>query len=499
MLISTYLLLPKTSANCVTIHLEPTMTLTSPVEMSSYELDATVLPLQVVSGRKVVPVSPPEKRFWPANPASVATLSMDEVSQIQAQIKKLHTIQHRNHLYIPIATILNTLSIAQARANANAQQCSDIAHFPTVVHFLNPGQRLFGDIHNTEIKSDIVITIRSYAYAQQYLEKLRGGGTIKLDDSRPCYSSLVAAGEIEKQNDGSFHLLNYLDAVKRYRPDLDRVYGLFSCMDGFSVWQLNPCQVIKRALKSEDKHGLVSWNNPSTISILQRFVLATYAKPILSDTLALRPGSTDVWRLSHGNERWNLVPCYAAHGPGRMTWVAPAFKDNAEGVQRIVKLYWADKESLHREVDLYARAHGQTPMLVQDLAQEGVTHSPTNPSWLGGLARVEPDPEGWFPARSIEGSVDRQLVGLLLASSGKPLNYLKSDVDILKCMYDLLQSKCLGSVSVGYLMIIPALQQMNKNGVLHRDISYGNVFCYPEHYIAPGDKGDISGCIYEVL
>ena len=485
--------------------LEPTMS--SPLKNSARtpEQNLTAAHSHHIAKREIAPVPLPEWQFWSSNLPSAAVLSAPECTQITDQIHKIKDTKNEEKLYVPIVTMLNILSMAQARANAGVQPREVMDAFPTVVHLANPNQGLFGDAHDTGHQPDIVMAIRPYAYVRDYLEKLEGGHILKLDDSRPCLSALVAVAEIKTAEDGSHQLLSYLDTVKRYRPDINRVYGLFGRKAGFTIYQLTPCQASRLTVRPEDKRGIHSWNNPAAVSILQQFITATYAQPILYGILELKPKTTQVWTFIHGNERWNIVPFYAAHGPGRMTWVAVAFKDALENIQRIFKLYWADERLRSQEVDLYETAHGQAQKIDIHPGPEEGTEQVAKRSWLGGLARVQghwnvgEEIVGQVHLQSSELPITRQLVGLLLGSSGKPLNFLKTDVDMLKCMYDLLESKCSRTMAPSYLMVILALQRMNENGVLHRDISYGNVFCYPKHYIDGEEVGDVTGCIDSVL
>lgn len=128
-----------------------------------------------------------------------------------------------------------------------------------------------------------------------------------------------------------------------------------------------------------------------------------------------------------------MVPFYAAHAPGRMTWVAASFEQGNQSIYRIAKFYWVDEATRWSEEQLYQRAHGRS---------EGKR------CWLGGLAKIDSRRSSERQLRYMLPNEDentsprrRKLVGLLLGSSGRPLNQLETDVDVLKCMYDLLESK----------------------------------------------------------
>ena len=492
-----------------TIHsLEPTMS--SPLKNSKRTSEHNLMATHShhIAKKEILPVLLSEAQFWPPNLPSAAVLLQTEKDQIKNQIKQIKGAKIERELYNPIVVILNILSMAQARANAILRPLDVLNDFPTVVHLANPSQGLFGDVHDTGHQPDIVMTIRTYSHAREYLQELEGGNSVKLGDSRPCLSALVAAGEVKTSVDGSHQLFDYLDTVKRHRPDTDRVYGLSGRKRGFGIYQLTPCQATRLSPRSEDKPGICYWDNPAALYLLQRFVIATYAQPILYRTLELKPKTTQVWTFVCDGERWNMVPVYAAHGPGRMTWVAVGFRDGPDNIQRVFKLYWADKRLRSQEADLYAIAHGQSTKddtQVDGPASEEGTKQATKRSWLGGLARIEKywntgkEIKGELPPQSSEAPVERQLVGLLLGSSGKPLNNLETDIDMLKCMYDLLDSEFPSIMAPSSLIIILALQRMNEKGVLHRDISYGNIFCHPKHYIDAEEVGDVTGCIDSVL
>jgi hypothetical protein len=77
----------------------------------------------------------------------------------------------------------------------------------------------------------------------------------------------------------------------------------------------------------------------------------------------------------------------------------------------------------------------------------------------------------------------------MLGTHGKPLNNCETVLDILRAMFDLLVSKCQCFVSLSLRSTFAAHRAMCEQGVLHRDISWGNVLVDPVYDTEPANPG----------
>lgn len=433
-----------------------------------------------IAGKELRSVLVPEDKFWHlgktpsaefddanttrttrAGKATAHAQNRMAESEVDKQRQKLQKIRTEAQSYIPIAKILNVLCMAQTMAHVpeafkDGKLNASLGPGPdTLVCLLNPTPSLLGDTFDTKVQPDAIVILTDCETAGQYLEKLElcsdDDKPPKLGDLRPAHVRVVAVVELKRDQEkrgndekGVGQLSNYLDTNKRYRPDLDCIYGLYGCKTGFAIYQLNPCQMTQLHCDSMDEEtGLIPWRNDKVFSILQTFISTIYALSMSNNhPLSLEPDTLQVWKFDPNSltpsqnrketsEILRIVPFYAAHAPGRMTWVAASFEGGNQSTHRIVKFYWVDEEARWNEGELYQRAHGRS---------EG------KHCWLGGLARVD---NYWDFNRRLQAvppnedensSLRRKLVGLRLGSSGMPLSQLKTDVDVLKCMYDLLES-----------------------------------------------------------
>jgi hypothetical protein len=248
-----------------------------------------------------------------------------------------------------------------------------------------------------------------------------------LNDLRPAWAQMISAAELEVCAAGRSQLLNYLEAVCCYRPDLVSVVAISSKLAGYQFYSLNAARCLKYS-------AILQWKDENTPS-LQKFIATVYqTQRSRYEKINYRERSLQVWSLEGGSEpgrRWDMLPFHTGHYPGRGTWVACAIEateatDLSPGPKvHIAKIYWADAGSKWSEGDLYEDAHGDVK--------------------IPGLARVI---DHWKTGKDVIGSrkpggpiTKREQVCVILASTGRPLNGCEDVNQILECFFDLLESK----------------------------------------------------------
>jgi hypothetical protein len=210
-------------------------------------------------------------------------------------------------------------------------------------------------------------------------------------------------------------MMKYLDPMLRYRPDLSMAYGILAVKENFTIFKLDAFGL----------HHLEESSWDSTIG-LQQFVAAVYyASETRNSTLDFVPRSGGLWRMKVEENTFHMYPFYA--GCLRRTWVAAGYRSD-DGSRRsqplIFKLSWGIRINGRLEGEMYDWAH-----------RDG---------WIPGLAR----PVMWSnPGISIQHHSNGGKVTILerhcvvLESIGSPLSGCNTVLDILKCMYDLLEGE----------------------------------------------------------
>ena len=323
--------------------------------------------------------------------------------------------------YVPTTIIMNVLSLAEAKAHP-------LPNHQVVGWFLNPRQSLFGDPFAKSLKPDIVAYLVPRKTAEEYLEHLQSKITVSsLEDLRPAWAQVISAAELKVSADGQPQLLDYLEAICCYRPDLVSVAAISAKIGGYQFYSLNAV----RCLKYSD---ILQWKHKNTPS-LQKFIAAVYQTQISRyEKMNYLENSLQAWSLEGGSEsvrRWDMLPCFAGHYPGRGTWVACAIETteatNLSPVPKlnIVKICWADAGSKSDEGKLYHDAHGDVK--------------------IPGLACIV---DHWKTGKVVSGRrkpggrvTKREQVCVILGSAGRPLNECKNVNQILGCIFDLLESK----------------------------------------------------------
>jgi len=404
---------------------------TTPVKPAPYIAMKELLAVKThrLAGLAVLPTIVGPDEFWTEtlNSFVAAPLSETDLTTLKEQYDKLALLKEtpkpsESPSYIPTTIIMNVLSLADAKEKP-------LPDDQVVGWFLNPTQFLSGDPFAKSLKPDIVAYVVPRTIAEQYLASLQSLTTTlsNLNELRPTWAQMISAAELKVSKPGQSQLLNYLEAICCYRPDLVSVVAMSSKLAGYQFYSLNAA----RCLTCSD---ILSWEDKNTPS-LQKFIAAVYqTQRSRYEKINYLPKSVQAWTLEGGSEsvrRWVMLPFHTGHYPGRGTWVACAIENTAATdlspapKVHIVKIYWVDAGSKWNEGDLYQDAHGKVK--------------------IPGLARVV---DHWKTGKVVSGSripggpiTTREQVCVILGSTGRPLNECKDVNQILRCIFDLLESK----------------------------------------------------------
>ena len=141
-----------------------------------------------------------------------------------------------------------------------------------------------------------------------------------------------------------------------------------------------------------------------------------------------------MWSISMNQVRYRMHPFFASYPPGRMTRVGIAYPTEGGESSDLVylKISYVDQ---CREAALYSQAHskGTIPGLVRLVACE------SRPSFVKGK----------------HGPKQKEVI--VLGSGGEPLSRCESVAELLKVVYDAIESRsCVCLFSAAYLIGSPA-------------------------------------------
>ncbi|TFK66217.1 hypothetical protein BDN72DRAFT_157671 [Pluteus cervinus] len=323
--------------------------------------------------------------------------------------------------------ILNILSYLQAYFDSEQD-----------VHFfvLIGSHRLLESTLEDDYTPDIVSYTSRSELVQRYLHQLCDNPFEELPlGDLPFWGEVTSVGTLPKTAARQRPITDFCDALLRHRPDLARGVGLCVRRNGFQFWE-----VTSSGYSSTEQY---TWSDVD-ITVLQAFVATVYR--VSNDRympISFVPDSIHLWALHHDGIAYDLTPFYAGHYPGRGTWVATGFEAAHPEKQLIFKFYWRDCDAEWDEGELYGAAHqgGTIPGLVKPLVfvRTGFMISSESPSG--------------------EKVQKRELVFLVSDIVCRRLNHCSSVMEILDAIYDALETH----------------KGMCKRGILHRDISFGNV------------------------
>jgi hypothetical protein len=422
--------------------------------------------------------------FWSGGPKPPSLLA-EEIKILDKQYRMLTRLKKENCSeslsYLPIAIILNVLTLAHNTKHP-------LPGGFVIVHVLNPNQYLFGDTFDVRLKPDIIAYISDLTYAQEYLKSLQNGKIPKLGPCRPFWSQLSAVAELKVSASPESQLLDYLQTTLRYRPDFNFVIGLASKLSGFTFYRLSAVNAAVHPPRSQGRYPWTKKNTPH----LQKYIAAIYqAEEARYKDMTFRLEKRMIWTLLKESKMWEIFPFRCGGYPGRGSWIGAAVEvgETPQSAIRIAKLYWADVRARWEEGGLYEQAHknGVIPGLATAVQHWKTGKTASMSEVPSPLHPLEPVPaveeQGFKPQQR------REQHCVMLGTRGKPLNNCKTVLDILRAMFDLVVSKCQSFVSLSLRSTFAALRAMCQQGVLHRDISWGNVLVDPVYDTEPADLG----------
>jgi len=447
-------------------------------------------------------IDPESDLFWSgvyrgSKPPPV--LSPEDTNILDRQYRKLTRVKKEklseSLSYIPIAIILNVLSLAH---NTTHPLPRDLV----IVHVLNPDQYLFGDAFDARLKPGIIAYISTLEYAQKYLNSLKTGVIPKLGDLRPFWSQLSAVAELQVSANPEARLLNYLQTTLRYRPDFSFAIGLASRLRGFTIYRLSTVNATVNPPRWQEPYPWTKNNTPH----LQKYIAAIYhAEEARYNDMTFGLENRMIWTLVKEPTKWEMFPFHCGRYPGRGTWIGAAVEvgEASQSAIRIAKLYWADVRARWEEGLLYEQAHalGVIPGLATPV-QHWKTRKTTSMSEVASPEECESTPvlpplHSPEPVPAVEEQESklqrsqqiREQYCVMLGTHGKPLNNCETVLHILWAMFDVLVSKCQCFVSLSLRSTFAAHRAMCEQDVLHRDISWGNVLVDPVYDTEPADPG----------
>ncbi|KZV89227.1 hypothetical protein EXIGLDRAFT_771941 [Exidia glandulosa HHB12029] len=273
---------------------------------------------------------------------------------------------------------------------------------------------------------------------------------------------LVMVGEGKPANatgidQGQF--LVYMSALKTYRPDLRTVHGLQLDDTQLRLATINACSAVESGYMQRPKedpfYQLSGWI--AHVLLVHRSV----SERDTSFTHLLPEDDIVRYDIALDDQISRVVPVYTSQPPGRMTWVGFEIGGDAtvlnsvctEDCVGVVKVSYQDEKAVFSEGQMLDLAHAN--------------------GWLPGVVRhtfwkrdkeakvvnlLEPDEdEGGVRVRFKE--------TIRLGSVGDPLSQCTTPLQMLKVAYDAIETH---------------LQLLNRR-VLHRDLSWFNIFCNPWH------------------
>ncbi|KAF8587755.1 hypothetical protein K439DRAFT_1544714 [Ramaria rubella] len=358
-------------------------------------------------------------------------------------------------MHCPVANLLNQLSIVAYKI-LRRERGSD-SPLEALVFAATQNKTLTHDIFNAKLEPDLVAHLSTPESLQSSLASTEA----HTPDLLPPWPRLESIIEIKQRGSGTdSQIKKYCNTILRYRPDKSLALGLSLDQVGYTLYAVDAC-IAKGSMK-------YSWDSEGTLERLFQFVYSNYLCRDHDTTLAV--SSTDNnnytrWQVSHGHTIYDMAPLVARRGASRRTWLTIGWILGAEHtVTRIIKDMWRDDNWPCDEGSFLEKIHkdGPVPGVVRLAA-----HGPVNNLVVG----TSPD--------------TRSKRRLIMASTGQRLSTCRSVLHFLKVMYDAIEES------------YAAHQHMVDQKVLHRDLSWYNILCYPAHHI--GGKPVARPCIAELL
>lgn len=370
--------------------------------------------------------------------------SIASTQAVKDAIANLVNIGERPHLerasYDPTARALNMISLEIANRYPRRRGPSNKHH---AVVFVATGDNLLTGAYDGEaIKADycaFVVTVdelRAYVAAPE--------GKAPSITTAPL-SALVAVGEHKRENfpnDSQLpQLKTYLEAVKRYRPDLSHVHGFQVAKDHLLTATLSPLYV---------------WSSEATLtSDAEKWICHVYMvygacdKVVADETavarLAYHPHQSQFprWdvRIPERPRDFAIVPFHTGHAPGRVTFAGLELGDVST----------ADEDAMN-DAFYDGQPQGFFKMSWQDTsarATEGLILDKIHEKeWVPGVVRHrnwfrEDSNDGIKPPPGLDGHVkvpQRVREFIHLSTVGEPLSQAQTVRQLIYAIIDLIES-----------------------------------------------------------
>lgn len=455
--------------------------------------------------------------------------------KVQNALTAVATIgySHSNEFYHAASYLLNCISRAyleattkpkrKAKAKAKAKAKSQPAETTTADHaqttaivFSSAREYVPGDYLGAHVKPDLHAFTSDRAMLSTALRASAGAPFSKLVN----FPLNISFGEWKGESGALGQLLWYLAALKRCRPDLHTVHGLFiDAGKRLMLVSVNPCGswsskpvnmgfqelacaepqslTSGRKGKGKAKKAEVKMTIPSTDTWIA-YVVLLYKTHVARDarfSLAERPDDTTLWNFQFpGFQPVTVLPFHATHCPGRMTWASFVLKPDtslssssssssspssvspsaASSPSSSRSPSPSPSESLSTSPTASPRVKGFLKTSWQDCSSRFfetlLLQRAHNDAWLPGLVRhwhetstIDPSPITLHLPPSPHTARVQELVHL--ASVGQPLSQCRSALHLLKVIYDATETH---------------LRLLGK-GILHGDMSWFNILCNPWH------------------
>ena len=148
------------------------------------------------------------------------------------------------------------------------------------------------------------------------------------------------------------------------------------------------------------------------------------------ETIKYVPGGGQMWNISVEGVQYRMHPFFASYPLGRVTRVGIAYPTTPTEGGRLsdpvyIKIGYVDTNSRFREPALYTQAHSN--------------------GYIPGLCRlVAHELRPYFVQGERHGLRQKEVI--VLGTGGEPLNKCESVRELLKVMYDVIESRSCGSL-----------------------------------------------------
>ncbi|KZV84672.1 hypothetical protein EXIGLDRAFT_753707 [Exidia glandulosa HHB12029] len=373
--------------------------------------------------------------------------------------------------YAPAVRLCNLISQAYVLHSGHVvesqENASDVGD---IVVFTNPWtQPTKGDYLGIDTKADVISFVADYA-------KLRTALMGVAYCAAMYWQHGLSVGDLKTANEKSKgQVKGYAVALKRYRPDLTEVHAFQAEKDWLYLFTLSPAGMWSSgALPVHELDGWIA------------YVLLAYRSHALRDeTIRCVDMERFVrWDLELGNRTLVLAPFEAGDVPGRNSWVAMEVDvptsitvHDEDRVRKaflelppagVVKVSWQDTRRLVREGQLLEEAHADG--WIPGLVRPGDYHPGPIPAAQATAASASASNlpligSGVLITAPVGSNIERQKTVLELRSIGQPLSRCTDPLHFIKVIYDAIETHL----------------HLWEKGILHRDISWGNVLCNPIH------------------